>query len=64
MILSESDPQMATSKSNDICPGVNWNHGRYQAGVREPGRGLGPGLPMELDCPRPVNNALITITIR
>lgn len=43
MTLFRAIPKWPHQKAiTTFCPGVNWNHGRYWAGVREPGQGLSP----------------------
>lgn len=58
MTLFRAIPKWPHQKAITFCPGVNWNHGRYWAGVREPGPGLSPGLCMWLSCSLPAKNAV------
>lgn len=63
MTLFRAIPKWPHQKAITFCPGVNWNHGRYWAGVREPGPGS-PGLCMWLSCSLPAKNVLLTTTIK
>lgn len=50
MISFDSDPQMATRKSNKILSRCELESWKVLAGVWEPGQGLSPDLSMKLNC--------------